>query len=338
MREPANRKPTSFDVARIAGVSRSAVSRAFTPGAHISEATKSKVDKAAKELGYRVNSLARGLQQSHSGIVGLVASRLDTPMRSRQVRLLSEALIRAGYRPMLLTAERPDDVGGLIESLLGYSVAGMIFTSDTPPRALIEDCGRLALPVVLVNRAGVSNWGDRVVADIETGGRLAFEMLAKCGAGRLACLRPRKETYSVTGRANAFLKSAVARDISCAVFDTDDQSYDEARRAVAALGRAVFADIDGLFCATDLMAIGALDGLRIDLGLDVPNDIQVVGFDDIEQSSWGAYDLSTIRQDLVEQTDAAIRLLQERMADISMPNRTHFQELTPIYRSTTKHA
>lgn len=337
MRDPVKRKPTSFDVARIAGVSRSAVSRAFTPGANISEITKKKVDKAAKELGYRVNTLARSLQQSHSGIVGLVASHLDTPLRARQVRMLSEALIREGFRPMLLTAESPDDVEGLIESLLGYSVAGMIFTSDTPPRALIEDCGRLQLPVVLVNRAGVSNWGDRVVADIEIGGKLAFEMLTNSATHKLACLRPRKETYSVTGRTNAFFKAANAQQIDCARFETDDQSYDEARRTITALGREAFADIDGLFCATDLMAIGALDALRLDLGLSVPDDIQVVGFDDIEQASWGSYELSTIRQDLVEQTEAAMGLLLERMADVSMPNRTIHQNLTPIYRSTTRH-
>lgn len=337
MRDPAVRKPTSFDVARLAGVSRSAVSRAFTPGANIADETREKVIKAAKELGYRVNSLARGLQQSHSGIVGLVASRLDTPLRSRQVRLLSEALVREGYRPMLLTAEQPDEVEGLIESLLGYSVAGMIFTSDTPPRALIEDCGRLELPVVLVNRAGVSNWGDRIVADIDAGGKLAFEMLQKSGARKLGCLRPQKETYSVTGRINAFLQAALESGVPCEIFETADQSYDDARTAVRALDRKDISGIDGLFCATDLMAMGAMDALRFDLKMDVPDDIQVVGFDDIEQASWGAYDLSTVRQDIEEQTQAVMRLLLERMADGSMPNRTYQQELTPVYRSTTTH-
>ena len=135
----ATRKPTSFDVAKLAGVSRSAVSRAFTPGANISPEMRAKVTKAADELGYRVNSLARGLQQKHSGIVGIVSSRLDTPIRSRQVRLLCEGLIREGLKPMLLTAGNPDELGGLIESLLGYSVAGIVFSDGSPPRTVIED-------------------------------------------------------------------------------------------------------------------------------------------------------------------------------------------------------
>ena len=284
MAKIVRRKATSFDVARLAGVSRSAVSRAFTPGANIAPDTKDKVTKAASELGYRVNSLARGLQQAHSGIVGLVASRLDTPLRSQQVRQLSEALTREGFKPMLITAERPDEVSSLIESLLGYSIAGMIFTSDTPPRALIEDCGRLGLPVVLVNRAGASNWGDRVVADNAQAGQLATRVLIQAGATCLGCLVPRRETYSVSGRAKAFLSSAAKHGLPTEVLYAADQGYEDARVGLNGTDRSVFDRIDGLFCSTDLMAIGALDALRIDLGISVPDQIQVLGFDDIEQA------------------------------------------------------
>lgn len=335
MTDGPRRKPTSFDVARLAGVSRSAVSRAYTPGANIATQTREKVQKAAAELGYRVNSLARGLQGRHSGIVGLVASRLDTPLRAKQVRLLAQALIREGFRPMLLTAEKPDEVGGLIDSLLGYSVAGMIVTSGTPPRALIEDCGRLGLPVVLINRAGVTSWGDRIIADVDKAGQLAFEMLQKSGATRMGCLLPRIETFSVSGRIRAFVEQSKAAGLPCEMLSAADQGYADARRAIAEQAGAV-SGIDGLFCATDLMAIGTLDALRLDLGLTVPDDIQVVGFDDIEQASWGAYDLSTIRQDLKEQCDHAMTLLLERMRDINMPIRTLNQSLEPVYRSTTK--
>lgn len=336
MARPENRKPTSFDVAKLAGVSRSAVSRAYTPGAHISDETRKKVMEAASELGYRVNSLARGLQQEHSGIVGLVASRLDTPLRSRQVRLLSEALIREGFKPMLITAERPDDVSSLIEILLGYSIAGIIVTSDSPPRALIEECGRLRLPVVLVNRAGVSNWGDRVVADNQGGGQLAFDVLFAAGARRMACMMPEKETYSVSGRCKAFVAAAAAKDVPCQILHVADQSYEDARHAMRNVDPDILKGADAVFCATDLIALGALDALRVDLGLRVPQDIQLLGFDDIEQASWGSYNLSTIRQDVAEQTDTVLRLLTERIADSSLPNRVEKQNLVSILRDTTR--
>ena len=337
MPNSVHRKPTSFDVARIAGVSRSAVSRAFTPGANISPETKEKVIKAAAEIGYRVNSLARGLQQKHSGIVGLVASRLDTPIRSRQVRTLSETLIREGFKPMLITAERPDDVGSLIESLLGYSIAGMIVTSDTPSRAVIEDCGRLGLPVVLVNRAGVSNWGDRVIADNKEGGELAAKTLIDAGARHLACLLPRKETYSVSGRATAFMAAGKAGGATVEMLHAEDQGYEDARAGINEVSPTTLDSIDGLFCSTDLMAIGAMDALRLDRGFEIPKQIQILGFDDIEQASWASYDLSSIRQDVEAQTETVVRLLVERIQDDSLPNRVEKQKLIAVLRGTTIH-
>lgn len=337
MAREVERKPTSFDVARLAGVSRSAVSRAFTPGARIAPETKEKVTRAATELGYRVNSLARGLQQDHSGIVGLVASRLDTPMRANQVARLSERLIREGFKPMLITAERPDDVGTLIESLLGYNVAGMIFTSDTPPPALIRDCARFGLPVVLINRPGNSGWGDRVVADNDIGGSMAARLLIDCGARRLGCLMPRTQTYSVSGRARAFVDHAKAEGLPVEILLADDQSHARSRACIAATDRAILDRIDGLFCATDLMALGALDGLRIDHAIAVPDDIQVLGFDDIEQAGWGAYDLSTIRQDIEAQADTVIRLLIQRLSGDASPNKLENGPLSAILRGTTRH-
>lgn len=332
------RKPTSFDVARLAGVSRSAVSRAFTPGARIAPETKEKVARAAEELGYRVNSLARGLQQDHSGLVGLVASRLDTPLRSHQVARLSEHLIRKGFKPMLITAEQPDDVGSLIESLLGYNMAGVIFTSDTPPPALIEDCARFGLPVVLINRPGTTGWGDRVVADNEMAGAMAAQVLIDCGARRLGCLMPRTQTYSVSGRAKAFIGHARRLGHPVETILADDQSHARSRASIAATDRAILDRIDGLFCATDLMALGALDALRLDLGIAVPGQMQVLGFDDIEQAGWGAYDLSTIRQDIEAQAATVIRLLIERLSGAATNNRLEREPLAPILRGTTRHA
>ncbi|MBM1280007.1 LacI family DNA-binding transcriptional regulator [Ponticoccus sp. SC6-36] len=332
------RKPTSFDVAKLAGVSRSAVSRAFTPGGRISPQTKEKVTRAASELGYRVNSLARGLQQDHSGIVGLVASRLDTPLRSSQVARLSELLIREGFKPMLITAERPDHVGTLIESLLGYNVAGMIFTSDTPPPDLIKDCARFGLPVVLINRPGNSGWGDRVVADNLTGGSMAAQLLIDCGATRLGCLMPRRETFSVSGRAQAFVDYATERGHPVEVLLADDQGYADARAGIAKADADVLHRIDGLFCSTDLMALGALDALRIDRGIKVPEQMQVLGFDNIEQAGWGSYDLSTISQDIDAQAATVVRLLIERMAGDASSNKLEQEPLTAILRGTTRHA
>ena len=324
------RKPTSFDVARLAGVSRSAVSRAFTPGGAVAEKTRQKVFAAASELGYRVNSLARALQGEHSGIMGVLASRLDTPVRSRQVKLLAQAMLSDGYRPMLVTAEHPEDVAGLFDMLLGYNVAGVVVTSDTPPQSAIEACRHARVPVVLINRAEpAAGWGDRVVADPGESGALAHRILVQAGVTRPAVLTPAAPSYSVTGRTEAFARAAPGTLRLAA----RDQSYAAARAALCQAGADGF---DGLFCATDLMALGALDALRLDLGVAVPEQVQVLGFDDIEQASWGAYQLSTIRQDFETQTALAIRLLQARIADRDLPTRTEAVPIAPVIRATTR--
>jgi DNA-binding LacI/PurR family transcriptional regulator len=102
------------------------------------------------------------------------------------------------------------------------------------------------------------------------------------------------------------------------------------------LDKTLLGGIDGLFCATDLMAIGALDGIRLGHGMSVPEDIQVLGFDDIEQAGWAAYDLSTIQQDVDAQSDTAIRLLTERIQNRRLPKRIIRLGLSSVMRGTTR--
>jgi DNA-binding LacI/PurR family transcriptional regulator len=336
MTPPKPRNPTSFDVAELAGVSRSAVSRAFTEGATVAPETRAKVLDAANALGYVVNPLARGLQKGSSNIVGLVASRLDTPIRGRQIKLLAQGLLGLGFRPMLITAEDEGDLPGLLRSALSYNVAGMIVTSDTPPPELVQECADRSIPLVLVNRDPMGPAADRVQIDPVAGGRTVFDLLLECGARGLACLTPAGETFSVTGRADSFVAAGTAKGLPCRVVVAENQSYAAGRRAIADLGIGGLAGVDGLFCATDLMALGALDALRIDLGLRVPDQVQVVGFDDIEQAGWGAYQLTTVRQDLEEQSRMVLQLLTARIGDRSRPPQLCVQSLSCVPRATTR--
>jgi DNA-binding LacI/PurR family transcriptional regulator len=329
------KRPTSFDVAQAAGVSRSAVSRAFTPGATINEKTRERVLEAASKIGYRVNALARNLQSQDSQLVAVLASRMDSPFRSKQVKLICNALIHAGYRPLLLTAEDTTDLGTLLSSMLDYCLSGMIVTSDSPPAAIIEECAALHVPVVLINRNPDLAGGDRVQIDTVQAGKLAFDMLRNAGVQRFAALIPEDKTYSVAGRVLAFQDAAHQAGASCLLIPTASQGYADGRRAIQDHWQKLSA-CDGLFGATDLLACGVLDGLRIDRNINVPNEMQVVGFDDIEQASWGAYDLTTIKQDLEEQVSLAVNAMRARLETPSSPMTCQFQNLTPVLRGTTR--
>jgi DNA-binding LacI/PurR family transcriptional regulator len=335
--DDTTRSPTSFDVARKAGVSRSTVSRTFTAGARVSPEVRARVLEAADTLGYRVNALARGLQARHSNLVGVVASRLDTPYRALQVRCIAQGLLREGMNPLLLVADGGEDVRALIQNILAYSVAGVIVTSDTPSPEVVRACNKAGVPVVLINRGPASAGADTVCMDLEAGGRAAFEMLRSSGATRFGVVTPERETYSVTGRANAFLACCQSAGYPSTRIASPGQSHASGKAvADAVLAEVEAGRIDGLFCATDLMALGVLDRLRHERGIDIPGRLQIVGFDDIEQAGWSAYDLSTIRQSIVDQARAAVDLAMMRLEHPDRPFETRSFGLQVVFRSTTR--
>lgn len=332
----AGRRPTSFDIAREAGVSRSTVSRAFTAGARISPDLRARVLQAADKLDYRVNALARGLQVRHSNLVGIVASRLDSPFRAVQVRSLAQSLLHNGLNPLLLVADDGEDVRALIQSVLSYNVSGVIVTSDTPPREVTLACNRARVPVVMINRGPAAKGADTVVMDLEAGGRAAFEMLRDSGVRRFGLLVPGQQTYSVTGRAEAFVRCCHAAGHVVVTIQSAGQSYAAGYAAADEIAARMGAEgIEGMFCSTDLLAIGVLDRLRHERGIAIPGALQIVGFDDIEQARWSAYNLSTVRQDVVEQAAAAVDLALLRLKDPDRPFETRSFGLSKVNRKTT---
>lgn len=329
------KKPTSFDVAKLAGVHRSAVSRAFSDNGSISQETKLKVIKAADQLGYRVNYLARGLQNNDSGLVGIVASRLDTPYRAEQVRIIARELINNGLMPLLITAETQADVKNLMSKMLNYNVAGMIITSDTPPSEIVDECQRLAVPLVLVNRDVKIGEADRVQLDVQAAGQMAFDMLYACGARRFCVLKPADRTYTVAGRARAFVAICEAKGLDVDLRQSQSQNYEAGLLAADRMAQDI-EQFDGVFCATDLLALGLLDGLRHRHACSIPDDIQLLGFDDITQSAWLGNRLSTIKQDVERSGVLAVELIVGRLEHPDRPVTTVSVPLEPIYRQTTK--
>lgn len=328
------RKPTSFDVAKLAGVHRSQVSRALSGQGRMSDETRQKVIDAARQLGYRVNFLARSLQTSSSGLVGIVASGLDTPYRAAQVRAAAGELLANGFTPILVTTEGGEDQAGLVERLLNYSVSGMMITSGTPSSSIIEECAQLNVPVVLINRDASLDGADRVLIDIDAAGRMAFDMLRERGGQSFAVLQPRDRTFSVLGRAQAFSDNCRTAGHTVDVIEVEDQSYEaglEAAEAYMATSKA-----DAVFCTTDLLALGFLDGVRVRHGLTVPEQVQVLGFDDIPQAAWLSNDLSTVHQETEHAATEAVKLIVDRIADPARPHETRHITIRPVHRATTR--
>jgi len=332
-RAPAAASVTSFDVARLAGVSRSAVSRAFTPGTSISEKTRKKVYQAASELGYRVNLVARGLNKQRTDLVGIIASRMANPHRAAQIDALAKNLLREGFRPMLFSIDDGMNTEQLISILLNYRVSGIVITSDAPPAKICEECARMRVPLVLMDRGDVLPFVDHVGGDNSKGGRLVADALIAAGRRNLLVLKRKKPVYSVNSRITAFVARAAERGLDVEILPVDDYDYDSGLAAAPDVARHR-ARGAGVFCPTDFTALGLLDGLRSRHHVRIPEEISLIGYDDIPQAAWEFAQMTTIRQPTDEFAKVVADLLKARIKTPDAPPINRILDVALVRRAS----
>ena len=306
---------TSLDVARAAGVSQSAVSRVFTPGASVSARMAEKVREAARDLGYRPNILARSLITGRSRIIGLVVAYLENQFYPDAVEKLSTALQARGYHLLIFTANANDGpVDAVLEEILDYQVDGIIMASASMSNRLAKRCEDAGLPVVLFNRAQ-DDWSlSFVTSDNRAGGRRVAEHLVACGHTRIAHIAGWEGSSTGRDRAEGFELGMAAAGLKTT--HVIDGMYN--RDTAAAAAREIFSTPDrpdAVFVGNDHMAFAVMDTLRFELGLRVPDDVAVIGYDDVPLASWPAYDLTTLRQPSRRMVDATVSALMARIED-----------------------
>ncbi|MEP3275635.1 MAG: substrate-binding domain-containing protein [Stappiaceae bacterium] len=307
---------SASDVARHAGVSRSAVSRTFTEGASVSKETREKVLQSARALGYQVNHLARGLIQSRSNIVCLVTADAHGPFRSSLVHTISRRLQQNGKVPILIIAEEDEpNISTALDRIFQYRADVTIVLSGTPPREITMGCLSNGQQVIHINRDDPDTGPDRIVFDHEEAAHSAFDIFQKAGIKHPALITSTRGTPSLLARQSAFLEIAEKAGIEVAVFSDTDAPYDCGQ----AIGKRIFDPAnrvsprpDGAFCLSDLIALGFIDAARCYHNLSIPEDIAVIGFDDIPQAHWKGYDLTTFRQSPDDVADAIMYLIHTR--------------------------
>lgn len=311
--------PRAQDVADLADVSQSAVSRTFTPGASVSEATRRKVLAAAQKLGYRPNALARSLITRRSRIVALVMSYLENQFYPLVIEKLSQKLQKEGYHVLMFIAEVDEAADGVLAEILQYQVDGIVMASAMLSSNVARSCAEVGVPVVQFNRVSIlgglaRHASSSVTSDNYAGGQMAARLLVERGYRRFAYLAGLEDSSTSIERERGFVDGL--HELGHALYrrEVGHYDFDRAQEAV----RRLFADPgptapDALLAGNDHMAIAALDVLRQELGLSVPQDVAVVGFDDVPQAAWGAYRLTTIRQQVEPMVDATVALLREQM-------------------------
>jgi DNA-binding LacI/PurR family transcriptional regulator len=308
-------KVTSHEVAALAGVSRSAVSRTFTPGASVAPRTRARVMAAATKLGYRPNALARSLIVRRTHLIGLVMAEWENPFYTRMLRLFSERLQAEGYQVVLLTSGSEADADNAVRRLLQYQVDGVIVVSARPSAAAASECARARTPLVLVNREIAGRRASSVTCDNAQIGRDLAALVTGAGYRRIAIVQGDPTAVTSVERTTA-LREAVAavRGARIVAHVTGTFGYDPGRAAIAGLWQGRDRP-DAVICSSDLTALGVLDGARTDLGLAVPAELGVVGLGDIPQASWSAYSLTTVHLPIEEMIDLATNDLLARLVD-----------------------
>jgi DNA-binding LacI/PurR family transcriptional regulator len=326
-------RPTILDVAERAGVSKSLVSLVLRDEPAVSDEKRAAVLAAADALGYRPNAAARSLVRRRSNLIGVMVSDLGNPFFIELVDGIEDGATAAGYRALVNTGRRESrGEREALETLLELRTDGVILAGSVLPTAAIEQAARSA-PVVLLARPSRSRRVDSVTNDDRAGGEIAVDHLASLGHRAIAHIDggagsgagARRRGYIAAMRRHGLQDHVrIARG-----------SFTEGGGAQAV--NALYADgarPTAIFVANDVAAVGALHALE-QLGLQVPDDVSLVGYDNITLAALSHIGLTTIHQPRHDMGDAAVRLLVERLDHGRTPARHIVIRPTLVERTTS---
>tara|TARA_B100001996_G_scaffold373269_1_gene350577 strand:+ start:714 stop:1733 length:1020 start_codon:yes stop_codon:yes gene_type:complete len=305
-------KVTSLQVAKKAGVSQSAVSRVFTPGASASRTTIDKVKKAANDLGYRPNVLARAMVSGKSRIIGVVVAYLENQFYPEALERLSNSLQAKGYHVLIFMAgKNMQSLDDVVEEILDYQVDGIVAASVAMSSTLAERCKFAGVPMVLFNRSQDLPSMSAVTSDNIAGGRKVAEFLISGNHKKIGYISGWEGASTQRDREAGFISCLANSGFTLHNRQVGNFVMEEAKEAT----RKMFSSDppDAVFVANDHMALAVMDTLRYEIGLKIPQDVSVIGYDDVPASAWPAYDLTTVRQPVNKMVQETVEILIEKI-------------------------
>lgn len=327
---------TALEVARLAGVSRSAVSRCFSGSTKIAPATREKVRQAALSLGYRPNAIARSLTGQRTDLVAIIVAEQE--QENPYTRVVEDTLMvrlaAQGKRILTVPVTAETTVDESLLRALDYQVDGIIVVGGSVSDSIVTDLMALDVPLFLYGGAMEGQGIESVSCDNLKGGATAARFLLRGGHQRIAYLTKRATTYANTLRRQGFVGELerAGQRLYAEVFN--ENSYQGGLdAALRLLSRDALPD--AIFCFNDIMALGALDAAN-SLKLRVPDDLSILGFDDIPMASWRAFNLTTFRNEIAAQTSLLVERMAARWAGEQPRSSLHTVEPTLVVRGTTR--
>ncbi|WP_424831449.1 LacI family DNA-binding transcriptional regulator [Ruegeria sp.] len=305
---------TLKDVAERAGVSRSAVSRTFTDGASVSDKMRRKVEKAARELGYSPNALASSLTTGRTKLIGLISNNFHNPIFLEVFDLFTRGLQNCGLRPLLVNLTDETDPANSVRMLRQYSVDGVVVASSTLPPGFAKAFRDAQMPVVhSFGRYSSAPQVHVVGIDNVECGRMAARELLRRGYDHVAFMGGPEAATSTQDRFKGFMSELEAYP-SVHVTHSFAAAYSFDAGRIEMLRLLADGPAQAYFCGDDVLSIGALSAIE-DSGYSCPEDIGIIGLNDMEMARWESINLTTIHQPIRQIVNSSIELTVAMLND-----------------------
>jgi len=325
---------TSIDVARHAGVSQSAVSRAFSTTASISPAMRERVFKAAEELNYKPNRIPAIMLTGRSGMIGVIVGGLGNPLYGYALEKLSAGIRAAGFQVLLVQVIDDVTLDAALDQLASYRVDALITALAIGTEETVQAISALNIPVICFNSALTGPGISSVQSSNMKSGHHAATLMHSLKVRHPVWLAGPVQNAASRAREAGFMQGCAehALEVTRIQGADDYQSGFDAMSAALAQGHRP----DGVFASNDLMGCGALDAIRQHTDLRCPEDVVVIGYDNIPQAAWQAYQLSSFDQRPDALVTAALDILARSFStpDERLSERHEIEAELVLRRST----
>lgn len=321
--------PTIKDVAKKSNVSVATVSRVINNTGYVNHETRKIVETAIAELGYVPNELARSLFRKKSNIIGLIVPHISTYFFAELIESLEEPIMKQGYKLMIFNSK--DDIEiekKYINVFNQYNIDGLILAANTQS---VRSYLNLKIPIITIDHI-IDNSIASITSDNVQGGELAAKKLIASGAKNIIHFRGPSVLITVVDRARGFYQVMDEHNIDVSSFDLDFRTPD-LEDIEMFLKR--HPNVDGIFCSSDIIAFYVISVLQ-KLGYNVPNDVQVIGFDNIELSEVLIPRLTTIAQPIEEMGVRAVNTLLSLVDKKEVEDMHQLMPVSLVERDSTK--
>jgi DNA-binding LacI/PurR family transcriptional regulator len=306
------KKVTSRDVAKAANVSQSLVSRVFSNKGRVGEKTRERILAAAKDLGWTPNALAAGVVTGKAPLVAVVTSSLQRSWRAKVMTSLMKGFTSRQLKPLVFYAESDAAVNRVVEESIGWQTRGVVVTAGSIERELAQLIIERGQFLVAFNRPSNHERGYSITTDNLAGGSMAAKHMVAERRKRFLVLAGPIKGWATSQRLKGFDRTLRSAGRSCDVWDASEMSHSGGRDCGTKwLGLKKTERPDAVFSVNDTLALGFLEVLR-EAGIAIPDDVSLIGFDNLPAAAWGPYRLTTMEQPLDEMIEKAFSYIGDQ--------------------------